>query len=421
MPDSAGDWALADSLEELAQLAATTGMVVVGQITQRLRSANPATLLGRGKVDELAALREETNYDVVISDDDLSPNQQRRLEEALHVPVLDRSGLILRIFAQRAQTHEGRLQVELARMEYELPRLTGLWTHLERQAGATGTRGGMGETQLEVDRRKSRKRIADLKAEIEKVRNHRSLYRRRREHAGLPVVALVGYTNAGKSTLLNALTRAGVLAEDKLFATLDPTSRRITLPSGQEALLTDTVGFIQKLPPMLVAAFRATLEELESADVLLHVLDVTHRLGFEQGQAVLKVLGDLGVSEKPVVTALNKIDLLDESPNAATEGGPHMSAEKQAMLDELCRLYPDAVPVSAVRGLGLVDLRTRLETVLARRWARITVHLPFHDDELIGTFRRRARVVEEAYDETGVVLTGHIAPRYLSMFEAYLV
>jgi GTPase len=418
-PNDSTEWTLADSLAELSQLATTAGAVVTGTVTQRLRSAHPATLFGKGKVEEIAAMRDDPGYDAVISDDDLSPTQQRNLEEALHVPVIDRSGLILRIFAQRAQSHEGRLQVELARLEYELPRFTGQWTHLERQAGATSTRGGMGETQLEVDRRRARKRVSELKVELGKVRNHRELYRKRRELAGLPIVAIVGYTNAGKSTLLNTLTRAGVLAEDKLFATLDPTSRRIALPSGQEALLTDTVGFIQKLPPTLVAAFRATLEELETADVLLHVLDVTHRLGYEQGESVLRVLDELGLKDKPVVTALNKIDLLADGRTVADPDD--LPIDKRAMLDELARRYPDAVAVSAIRRWGLVDLRVAIESVLARKWARITVKLPYQCDELISTFRKRARVDDESYTDSGVVLTGHVPQRYLTAFEPYLV
>ena len=301
-------WRVEDSLAELALLAHTAGLEVVGQATQRLAAPNPATYIGKGKVEELAQLRRELGYDIALFDDELSPSQQRHLEDALEARVVDRTGLILDIFARRAQSHEGRIQVELAQYEYYLPRLTRLWTHLSRQAvGGVGLRGP-GETQLESDRRRIRKRISDLRRELEQVRRHRHLYRTRRQGENIPIVALVGYTNAGKSTLLNALSGAGVFVEDKLFATLDPTTRRIALPNGQKVLLTDTVGFIQKLPTQLVAAFRATLEELTEADLLLHILDITHPNAAEQAETVSRVLGDLGLGDKPVLTALNKID-----------------------------------------------------------------------------------------------------------------
>lgn len=408
---------MGDSLEELAQLAETAGVKVVATATQSLRAPNPAFYVGKGKVEELLQLKTERDCDLVIFDDELSPTQQRNLSKALQTRVIDRNALILYIFAQRAQTREGRLQVELAQLEYELPRLAGQWTHLERQAGATATRGGPGETQLEVDRRRARQRIADAKAEIEKVRKHRSLYRRRRQTDGVPVVALVGYTNAGKSTLLNTLTRAGVLSEDKLFATLDPTTRRLVLPGGGHVLLTDTVGFIQKLPPTLVAAFRATLEELETADLLLHVVDVTHPMGFEQGQAVLKVLRELGLSDAPVVTALNKIDLLTGGLPAATSA--ELPAGARQMLDKLSPLYPNAVPVSAARGWGLEALVARIEAVLAQQWVSVTVRLPYSDEPMIQLFRQRARVTGESYSEHGVELTGQLPKRFLPRFEPY--
>ena len=306
-------WTLEDSLEELGQLAHTAGAQVVGVIPQRLEKRTPF-YLGKGKLEELKARVGERDIIVVIFDDELTPIQQRNLEQALNVKVIDRSALILDIFAQRAQTHEGRLQVELAQHQYLLPRLVGQWSHLERLGGGIGTRGP-GETQLETDRRIVRQRIAKLKEELEQVRKHRSLYRRRRQRANVPVVSLVGYTNAGKSTLLNALTGAGVAAEDKLFSTLDPVTRRITLPSGLAALLTDTVGFIQKLPPTVVEAFRATLEELDEANLILQVADITHRNAAEQAQMVEGILKDLGVDGKPRILVLNKADLLglDES------------------------------------------------------------------------------------------------------------
>ncbi len=280
-------WSLEDSLSELERLAETAGLRVVGRMEQRLDRPHPATYIGSGKVEELIALRADTGAQVVVFDEELSPAQQRELERAFANPdvkVLDRTALILDIFAQHAHTREGALQVELAQYEYRLPRLTRAWTHLARQAGGASARGGAGgvglrgpgETQLEVDRREIGKRIAHLKRELEEVRKHRAQYRRRRNEEAIPVIALVGYTNAGKSTLLNALTGSDVLTADQLFATLDPTTRRIKLPGGREVLATDTVGFIQKLPTTLVAAFRATLEEIAEADLILHVVDITH-------------------------------------------------------------------------------------------------------------------------------------------------
>jgi GTP-binding protein HflX len=305
-------WSLDDSLAELAQLASTAGVDVIGEVTQKLDTPNPATLVGKGKLEEIRKLKETEGYDLLLFDEELSPRQQRNIEEALNVKTLDRTGLILDIFARHARTREGRLQVELAQLEYRLPRLTRLWTHLSRQTGGTGGAGvglrGPGETQLEVDRRRARERIARLKDELKQVHEQRELYRQKRRQAGTPVVALVGYTNAGKSTLLNALSDAGVLAADVLFATLDPTTRQVALPDGREILLTDTVGFIQRLPTMLVAAFRATLEEIAEADLLVHVLDITHPNAAEQAHTVEEVLKELGLGDKPRIVALIKID-----------------------------------------------------------------------------------------------------------------
>ena len=310
-------WSVADSLEELGLLARTAGAEVVSTLSQRLDRRTNA-YLGKGKLEELRDLRDEKQADVAIFDDELTPTQQRNLEEALGIKVIDRTALILDVFARRAQTHEGRLQVELAQHEYLLPRLVGQWSHLERLGGGIGTRGP-GETQLETDRRIIRNRIQKLKRELERVRKQRSLYRQRRQREGIPVVSLVGYTNAGKSTLLNALSSADVIAEDKLFSTLDPVTRRVSLPGKAPFLLTDTVGFIQKLPPTLVAAFRATLEELEGADVALHVIDITHRNAPEQVQVVDDLLAELHlVDEASRILVLNKVDLL--SDNDLNEG-----------------------------------------------------------------------------------------------------
>src|SRR5512140_106302 len=290
--------AAAESVEELAELARTAGADVVGRTTQKLDHPVAATYIGKGKVEEVAEERKRLDANVVVFDDELSPSQQRNLEKALGVKVIDRTALILDIFATRAQTREGGLQVALAQHEYLLPRLAGQWSHLERMEGAIGTRLSV-ETQIETDLRLIRGRIAKIKRDLEEVRTQRDLYRRQRARNGVPVVALVGYTNAGKSTLMRALSGANVLAENKLFATLDPVTRRLRLPSGETVLLTDTVGFIQKLPTDLVAAFRATLEELEEADLLLHVLDIAHPNAFEQTQAVDATLTDLGVESRP--------------------------------------------------------------------------------------------------------------------------
>ena len=352
-------WTSQSSLEELAQLALTAGANVVGRSVQRLQRPTPAYYVGRGKVQELASLRHRLGYGTIIFDDELSPSQQRNLEDALQIKVLDRTALILDIFAQHARTREGALQVELAQHEYLLPRLAGQWTHLERLEGAIGTRGP-GETQLETDRRLIRRRIQRLKRQLEEVRQQRALYRRRRARQGVAVASLVGYTNAGKSTLMRALSGADVLVEDKLFATLDPVTRRISLPQGGAFLLTDTVGFIQKLPTQLVAAFRATLEELSEASLLLHVVDITHPDAAEQAQTVEDTLADLGLADKPSITVFNKADLIC-GPDGLPIEGLESLGEARASL----RYWrPDALLVSAVKGWGLTDLLGRIEAAL---------------------------------------------------------
>ena len=358
-PKQAQGWTTQSSLDELALLAETAGAQVVGRTLQRLERPNPATYIGKGKVEEIVALRQELPYDMVIFDDELSPSQQRNLEEALKAKVIDRTALILDIFARRAQTKEGRLQVELAQHEYLLPRLAGQWSHLERLGAGIGTRGP-GESQLETDRRLIRTRIARLRDQIEEVRRHRQLYRRRRAKQGVSVAALVGYTNAGKSTLLNTLSGATVLAEDRLFATLDPVTRRVELPGGDHFLLTDTVGFIQKLPTQLVAAFRATLEELTDADLLLHVVDITHPNAADQSQTVEETLRDLEVLDKPRLTLLNKVDLLE------TEDGRPVSSlrDLEDLRVDLARTRPDALLISGERGWGLDMLLTRIGDAL---------------------------------------------------------
>ncbi len=348
-----------ESLDELAELARTAGAEVVGRTTQKMEHPHVATYVGKGKVDEVIEARKQLGANVVVFDDELSPSQQRNLEKALGVKVIDRTALILDIFATRAQTREGRLQVALAQMQYLLPRLAGQWSHLERMEGAIGTRGP-GETQIETDRRLIRSRISKIKKDIEDVRVQRALYRRNRERNGMPVVALVGYTNAGKSTLMNAVARADVLAENKLFATLDPVTRRMRLPTDEWVLLTDTVGFIQKLPTELVASFRATLEELGEADLLLHVIDVSHPNAFEHTQTVESTLKELGVVAKASLLVLNKCDLVRD------EDGKRVETYEEARAAIAAAGVPPAnvVLVSALKKWGLDVLLERVVRAL---------------------------------------------------------
>jgi len=347
---SGGRWPVDVSIQELVQLTGTAGAQVVGKLIQRLAKPSKTHYLGKGKLDELICLKDSAKYDVVIFDDELSPLQQRNLEEALQAKVIDRAALILDIFAKRARTHEGQLQVELAQHQYLLPRLAGQWSHLERLGGGIGTRGP-GESQLETDRRLIRQKIHHLQAQIEQVRKHRELYRQKRKKSGIPVVAIVGYTNAGKSTLLNALTEADVFVEDKLFATLDPTTRRLTLPDKSAVLITDTVGFIRKLPLTIVTAFRATLEELAEASLFLHIVDLTCPNAPEQCQTVEDVLSELNLVDKPRITALNKIDLLLDSGKTWDEKTAigYLSDQGEAV-DE------NSVLISATKGWGLSRL-----------------------------------------------------------------
>jgi len=390
---------------ELAQLSRTAGLVVVGQTIQRLDHPNPATFIGSGKVQELVERVDETAADVVIFDDELSPRHQRELEKALgeNVKLLDRTVLILDIFAQHAKSREGSLQVELAQYEYRLPRLTRAWTHLARQSGgrAGGATGGVGvrgpgETQLETDRRVIGKRIAQIKRELEAVRAHRGRYRAQRRKAGIPTVAIVGYTNAGKSTLLNTLSDADVYVADQLFATLDPTTRRVELPGGGVVLFTDTVGFIQKLPTQLVAAFRATLEEVVEADLLLHVLDATSPHMMRQAVAVQETLEAIGAADKPVVVALNKIDRL-----------PAPSAVMSRMAQ-----IPKSFAISALTGQGVGRLLTRVGKVLEAQMAWVDVLIPYEMGELVSLFHRSGIVEQEEHTNVGTRIEGRI-PRHL--------
>jgi len=352
------EWSTDDSLEELSYLARTAGAEVVSTLSQKLRSPSRAYYIGKGKVEELISLREQTQYDTAIFDDELSPRQQRNLEEVLGVKVIDRTALILDIFAKQAQTHEGQLQVELAQHQYLLPRLVGQWSHFEQLGAGIGTRGP-GESQLETDRRLINKRINRLQHAIEDVKRHRALYRLRRKEIGMPIVALVGYTNSGKSTLFNALSKASVTVEDKLFSTLDPVTRYLTLPGGGKLLITDTVGFIHKLPPSIVAAFSATLEELDEADLLLHMVDITHKNAANQCRTVEEILRDLGLANKPRITVFNKLDLAlsGETELDALTAVPYL--KEQIVLPQ-----KNIALVSAAKGWGVDKLLDKITSHL---------------------------------------------------------
>ncbi|MFM2105933.1 MAG: hypothetical protein RL338_965 [Chloroflexota bacterium] len=394
-------WTAEDSLAELASLAATAGAEVVGAEWQNRRHVDPNWYIGKGKAEELVAARSETGFELLIADDELSPSQQRALEELLKVKVIDRSRLILDIFALHAATHEGRLQVELAQLEYQLPRLTRLWTHLSRTGGGIGTRGP-GESQLETDRRLIRERIKKMKERVEQVRRQRATSARGRDRRLMPSVGIVGYTNAGKSSLLNALVGSEVAkAEDKLFATLDPTSRLVRLGDGQTAIVTDTVGFIHKLPHQLVDAFRATLEEVTRADVLLEVVDAADAHATEHRATVQAVLGELGAGDKPRLVALNKADLLD----------------RNAVAGSAAPIVAGSVLVSARTGFGLDELRLELSSLLASLWVDVDLLVPYAAGELLARVRERGSV-ELEYDERGVRVRGRLAPSLAGELEA---
>jgi GTP-binding protein HflX len=395
-------WGAEESLAELANLAVTAGADVVGAEWQNRRHVDPNWYIGRGKADELLPAKHETGFDLLIADDELSPGQQKALEGLLKVKVIDRSRLILDIFAQHARTHEGRLQVELAQLEYQLPRLTRMWTHLSRTGGGIGTRGP-GESQLETDRRIIRERIKKMRERVEQVRQQRQTAARGRDRRLMPTVSIVGYTNAGKSTLLNSLVGEEVaLAEDKLFATLDPTSRLVKLGEGQTAIVTDTVGFIHKLPHQLVDAFRATLEEVTRADVLLEVVDASDRHVPEHRATVQAVLDELGAGDKPRLAAFNKVDLVepvavDGAAVAPTIGGNAF--------------------VSARTGYGLDVLRTEIAALLATLWVDVDVALPYAAGELLARVRERG-TVDLDYRERDVAVRGRVAPALAGELEA---
>jgi GTPase len=395
-------WSAEESLSELSRLAQTAGLEVVGQVTQRLDRPQPNSYIGKGRLSELADQKSSLRFDTIVADDELSPAQQRYLEDRLDVQVLDRTAVILHIFSLHARTREGRLQVELAQYHYRLPRLTGRGVELSRLGAGINTRGP-GESKLESDRRRIRHRISELNHEIERIRQQRAQNRSQRRSSGVPVIALVGYTNAGKSSLMNALTGAEVLSTDQLFATLDPTTRRMELPNHQQVLLTDTVGFIQKLPTDLIAAFRATLEEITEADVILHVADASSPEVDRQTEAVEDELEELGVANRPRVTALNKIDLVPPDRLAVLE-----------------KWFSSPVMVSAMCERGLDELQTRLANELAANFVPIKVRIPYNMTQFVNLFRSRGMVEAEDHRPDGTLITGRLPATLLPDFQRFL-
>jgi GTP-binding protein HflX len=398
-----GKWAIMDSLSELSQLAETAGAEVLGTTWQKRERPDPALFIGRGKVQELSLLRQEKDANLIIFDDELSPAQQRNLEKLLGTKVLDRAALILDIYAQHARSHEGKLQVELAQLRYTLPRLGGQGLVLSRLGGGIGTRGP-GESKLEVDRRRIRDRIGDIDLQIENIKKQRDLHRKRRYSTRIPTIALVGYTNSGKSTLLNILTASNVLAEDKLFATLDPTTRHIALPDGKEALLTDTVGFIQKLPHHLIAAFRATLEEVIQADILLHIIDISHPQYKEQSQAVYQVLHELRVDTTRLITVFNKVDKL----------------ENHNTFDQLL-LQDNSIAISALSGLGTDKLLRLIQNFLKKQTVEIPLLIPYSDNNIIAKLYDVATVLSTEYREDGIYIVISLPPDEINRFNTYAI
>lgn len=397
-------WTVDDSLEELKQLADTAGATVIKKFIQKRPKPDPAFFIGRGKVQELALYAQQENIDLCIFDDELSPAQQRNIESVMGIRILDRTALILDIFAQRARTNEGKLQVELAQLQYTLPRIMGKGLMLSRLGGGIGTRGP-GETKLEVDRRRIRDRIAFIKDQIEKVKAVRSLHRSKRKKNNVFEVSLVGYTNAGKSTLLNTLTNSDIYAKDQLFATLDPTTRQLTLPNKQEIIITDTVGFIQRLPHQLIAAFRSTLEVVTEADLLVHVIDVSHELYKEQAAAVHEVLKEIGAESKPVITVYNKIDKLPPDSKLA---------------DRLA-LEEDTVCISAAKKLNLETLQQMIESHLKSKAVEVTLCIPYAETAKAAQLHETANVLEQEYTENGAVMKVILPVEDLEAYNEYIL
>jgi len=400
-----------EQMAELAELARTTGAEVVGSDVQRRGQVDARHFIGTGKVEELKSMRLEGGFDIIVCNEDLSPRQQRNLELELKTRVLDRTEVILEIFAQHARTHEGRLQVEAARLHHLLPRLIGAYAY-DRQVGGrrggVGARGGFGEQQIEVERRRIRKRVRDLEREIEQVRSQRHQQRTGRRRAALETAAIVGYTNAGKSTLLNALTGAGVRAEQKLFATLDPTTRKLSLPTGRGLLVTDTVGFIQKLPTDLIAAFRATLEEVTEADLIVQVLDVSSAAVEEQAATVDQILGALEAADKPRVVALNKVDLL----------GP---ASRRRAIAALTERYPGAVPISATNHTGFAELLEAMDQASRSDTVPLEILVPYGSEGVLADLRKVGGVERTEYVDTGTKAWGWAPSHAAARFQNFAV
>lgn len=393
-----------DLLAELAELAQTAGAEIVGDGIQKMDSPTPATFIGKGKAEEFAGFCKQQGVDTVIFDDELSPAQTRNLEKIFNCRVQDRTALILEIFSQRARTREGKLQIELAQLEYLLPRLTRFWSHLSRQRGSTGSIGGEGESQLEADRRKISERIDRISRDLELVRRQRSTQRAGRQRSNWPLASIVGYTNAGKSTLLNALTGADVMAKDILFATLDPTTRRLRLPTNQNVLLTDTVGFIRKLPHGLVEAFKATLEEVVQADLLLHVVDISHPQAEEQISAVNAVLEEIGAGEKATIMVFNKMDQL----------------ENAGALNRLREKFPHAVEISARNGEGITQLLNEIGTQLRPTREFLDLKIPHERSEIVARVHKVGEVVESRYTGKSARLKARIPPHHHEEFAPYI-
>ena len=397
-------WTSEDSLEELRQLAETAGAEVKANFLLKRAKPVPGYFICRGKVRDLALFAQQEDIDLCIFDEELSPAQQRNLEQALGIKVLDRTALILDIFAQRAQTNEGKLQVELAQLQYTLPRIMGQGLSLSRLGGGIGTRGP-GETKLETDRRMIRDRIAYIKGCIDKVQNVRKLHRAKRNKNQVPSVSLVGYTNAGKSTLLNALTNADVYAQDQLFATLDPTTRQLALPDKRQAILTDTVGFIQRLPHQLIAAVKSTLEETLDADLLVHVIDVSHPLYKEQSEAVYRVLQEVGAEDKPVFSVFNKIDKLPEDSGLLTQ------------LKEI----PESICISAKKKIGLEELLEIIAEHLKLKSAEVTLLIPYSDSGMAARLFDTGTVLSQDYEADGIKMKVRMQTDEMNRWEKFII